>query len=280
MHLCVYFEHLSPLVLQRSDSQTSTLEDHTGYLLEGDIVVVDGIEYLIRDYHIFVDCPLCDKAMGLSVLGAHLEQDHMKLRFECFAHKCNFRISNDDIQQHYLKRHGGLRCPRCKAYVTILKVKNHMTSKCSQKITLQPDQGKTISVLEPPTPPATRKIVPILPKPAPLVAVPTGDVGQPKVPTVPCPYCQKQCSYLNKHIRDVHQPKINCEICGKRMGQSYMREHMQIQHQGKEVPTKECPLCNVNVQKVKNHFKYSHKMNKKDADELYNLHFGRKSSKR
>ena len=59
-----------------------------------------------------------------------------------------------------------------------------------------------------------------------------------KIPTVPCPYCGKQCSYLNKHIRDVHQPKVHCPVCGKRMGKSYLSEHMKIQHQGKEVPTK------------------------------------------
>ena len=63
-----------------------------------------------------------------------------------------------------------------------------------------------------------------------------------KIPTVPCPYCGKQCSYLNKHIRDVHQPKVHCPVCGKRMGKSYLSEHMKIQHQGKEVPTKVCVL--------------------------------------
>ena len=94
-----------------------------------------------------------------------------------------------------------------------------------------------------------------------------------KIPTLPCPHCGKQCSYLKKHIRDVHQPKTNCPICGRRMGHSYLSEHMKIQHQGKEVPTKQCPLCHVVVQKLKNHLKATHKMTKRSADELYEKHY-------
>merc|ERR1712029_77 len=94
-----------------------------------------------------------------------------------------------------------------------------------------------------------------------------------KVPTLPCPHCNKQCSYLKKHIRDVHQPKTSCPICGRRMGHSYLPEHMKIQHEGGEVPTRRCPLCHSVVQKLKNHLKATHKMNRTDADALYEKHY-------
>jgi len=94
-----------------------------------------------------------------------------------------------------------------------------------------------------------------------------------KIPTLPCPHCGKQCSYLKKHIRDVHQPKTTCPICFRRMGQSYLSEHMKIQHQGKSVPTKQCPLCHVVVQKLKNHLKSTHKMSKEAADELFEKYY-------
>ena len=46
-------------------------------------------------------------------------------------------------------------------------------------------------------------------------------------------------------------------------------EHMKIQHQGKQVPTKRCPICLTAIQKLKNHLKLTHKMSKSEADELY-----------
>ena len=71
----------------------------------------------------------------------------------------------------------------------------------------------------------------------------------------------------------MHQPKTACPICGRRMGHSYLSEHMKIQHHGKEVPTKECPLCQVVVQKLKNHLKATHKMSRQAADELYEKYY-------
>ena len=44
---------------------------------------------------------------------------------------------------------------------------------------------------------------------------------------------------------------------------------MKIQHQGKQVPTKRCPICLTAIQKLKNHLKLTHKMSKSEADELY-----------
>lgn len=37
----------------------------TGYLLDGIIVVINSIEYLVKDTNIFVDCPFCDTAKGM-----------------------------------------------------------------------------------------------------------------------------------------------------------------------------------------------------------------------
>ena len=56
-----------------------------------------------------------------------------------------------------------------------------------------------------------------------------------------------------------------------------MEEHLRLQHRGKQVPTKVCPLCNANVQKIRNHFIYTHKFNQIEAENLYRGHFGRRT---
>jgi hypothetical protein len=86
---------------------------------------------------------------------------------------------------------------------------------------------------------------------------------------VKCPHCDRLCSYLNKHIRDVHMPKVNCDLCGKTMGQSYLNEHKRIQHGGKVVPLRKCPLCSVECQKIRNHFRYQHGTKEDEIEDLY-----------
>ncbi len=63
--------------------------------------------------------------------------------------------------------------------------------------------------------------------------------------------------------------QVNCEICGKEMGYSYLNEHKRIQHQGKVVPTRRCPICFSECQKIRNHFRYQHGLDAEQVEVMY-----------
>jgi len=270
-------------------------------MLRGKLVTIDGIFYYVKaDEVVFTDCPMCeDRSMACSILGSHLVTDHMQTSIQCYANGCDAIVQSNVLQEHLIGKHGKIQCRGCGFVLGIMTAKEHFDEdgNCTKtrpqfavgpvvasdptsggrlnsydvstgKPLLDKNEGKATSL------PGFDELGRGPPRGPALLEGQGGEgAGGGKLPTMPCPFCRKQCSYLKKHIRDVHQPKTSCPICARRMGHSYLPEHMRIQHEGKEVPTKRCPLCHVSVQKLKNHLKATHKMTKKDADDLHERHY-------
>lgn len=288
------------------------VSDNYQILLDGKLVIVDGLYFYNRNGVLFLDCLLCSKAMALNFYGSHISENHDRETVKCPGEGCDKLVDASTIQDHLLSQHTRIRCRTCFKKIELLQVKLH-NEICSvgRQSTNPPTAKVASSGLHFLSHFLDHRTQESLPSRSPVdsdrkdddaISAAASDSNNDsmdggggknsssgvnnneqtqkkqrsnksdkngKIPTVPCPYCGKQCSYLNKHIRDVHQPKVHCPVCGKRMGKSYLSEHMKIQHQGKEVPTKVCPLCGTRVQKLKNHLKYSHKMSREEADEVY-----------
>ena len=154
-------------------------------------MIVDNITYLIRDFNIFIDCPYCDISCGLRVMGAHFVEDHKMASFTCFG--CRVNIPSDQCQNHLVNQHGTLRCNECREFLTLMELKLHLKSYC-RKLLDKPCISTTTT----------------------------------KNPTVPCPYCDKQCCNLNKHIKgSVHT--------WNKVGQIYLgceKKHILLKHFG------------------------------------------------
>ena len=166
-------------------------------------------------------------------------------------------VAAASIQEHMLQYHSRICCKSCKKNVNLTEVEQHISNGCSKSTepavklqirpasfcvnTLQPNinvpselDTNPVAVPPPKEPSlrANRKMLKFSPwtvqsaarqrHESDLVKKEKTTPQKGKIPTVPCPYCNKQCTYLNKHIRDVHQPKVRCEICNKLMGKSYL----------------------------------------------------------
>jgi len=270
-------------------------------MLRGKLVTIDGIFYYVKsDEVVFSDCPLCeDRSMACSILGSHLVTDHMLTSIPCYANGCDSIIQSNVLQEHLIGKHGKIQCRGCGFVLGIMTAKEHFDDEgnCTKTrpqfavgpvVSSNPASGARLNSYD------VSSVQPLLdkndnggskslasfdelgqapPLPAALVEERAETVGGGRIPKVPCPHCHKQCSNLKKHIRDVHQPKTSCPICARRMGHSYLNEHMRIQHEGKEVPTRRCPLCSMHVQRLKNHLKGAHKMTKKEADDFHERYY-------
>ena len=65
------------------------VSDDFDVLLDGKIVIVDGVHFYLRNDVIFVDCFFCTKSTSLSLLSAHVAQHHgAKDLVECLAKNC------------------------------------------------------------------------------------------------------------------------------------------------------------------------------------------------
>ncbi|XP_040563541.1 uncharacterized protein [Lepeophtheirus salmonis] len=197
------------------------------YYFDGELVVVDGINYCIRkdDLSIFVDCPFCEKACGLNIIGSHIIEDHSKDEvMPCIAPECPKKcIKPINLKYHILENHATLRCKECKWLLTIVEVQNHLNNYCPNRLK---DTG------------------PVLPR---------------KYPTLACPYCSMEVLHLNDHIKKRHLHRIKCFICNKYFRKSQLMNHMAKHHKdNKELYYKRCSICNADVIKLDNHMEAMH----------------------
>jgi len=75
------------------------VSDDYDVLLDGKLVIVDGIHFYVRNGVVFVDCFLCPKSTTLSMMTSHVIERHdVESVVQCRAKNCRKNLSPAAIQ--------------------------------------------------------------------------------------------------------------------------------------------------------------------------------------
>lgn len=87
-----------------------------------------------------------------------------------------------------------------------------------------------------------------------------------------CDECGALVVLLSHHMKQVHTPKVPCDICGKMIGYSNMSAHLLV-HKSPEIKCDQCDYLTVSMERLKGHIERSHGP-KNFACELCGRQFG------
>lgn len=228
----------------------TTCHDHEIFL-NGEICIVDGLPILVRDGVIQVDCPKCNKSVGLAFLGSHLEMDHGTSKLsKCIVSSCDIiNISTATVASHFLTSHCAFNCDKCSRIVFAHEIGEHLRSKCERMVS----SGR-------------RSLPKDMKLPRPIAGA--VEKGADAVADF-CPYCCKYVRRLNFHLKQVHEFKVKCQACKEWVLRSEYKNHRRNHCHEKNRPVK-CIICRLRVSRLKQHFRRYHRMTAIDSDVTYN----------
>ncbi|XP_059085690.1 uncharacterized protein LOC131882534 isoform X1 [Tigriopus californicus] len=205
-------------------------------LLHGDIVLIDGIKYLIKDFIPFLECPICDKLVAIHVLGVHVKVDHDIEKIRCPAQVCRVPLETDEsLLTHLMSEHGAFTCKSCQRLVFLHEVKTHVKSKC-QMI------------------PQTRAV------PKAITANRWAGKNENNRLMVKCEYCLIDIpeTKYRPHMQNNHMPRITCGICHEVYKRNEFWAHIQNDHKGRTSVGEGCIICGESVPKMRDHLRVEH----------------------
>ncbi len=212
-------------------------------LLDGEIVVVDGVTYVNNsgiDGITLVDCPRCELAVGLHVLASHLSEVHDVVTMDCLAPRCPEKLEcheSGQFLEHLMQTHGAFLCPECRLLLYQHEVKSHLASNCKDKAGMEKRLLKPISLEE------------------------TRGKKQKRKQCVHC--CQEIATdHMLAHIRGEHRKRSLCLFCRRLVAVASQRHHHSRDHGGMGgcSTEKRCPVCGDDVSGLKEHLVDFHGM--------------------
>ena len=181
----------------------------------------------------------CDFKATATILRHHLQTFHADLKPEC--NQCDEEFSNfGDVLSHIIRHHNKYTCKICGKSIAHngSKIRNHILTHTNENVEVECDRCQKKFK------PQTFNIHKCFWK-------------QDKLRKKVCNICGKMVTNLDQHLNYNHSndeiKMSKCQICGKNFKKNSLWSHLKTHQE-----TKCCPICGLNVRKLREHIQSIH----------------------